>query len=261
MEESLAMLRTLDERPLMAHTLARMSAIVSLQGDYERAGTLAAESMALFRALNEHEQIVEALFQLGVAAVEQGRADQAAPFLEQCIQIAREVDELGYLAAALNLLGMAELEQGHAPSSLERFHESLALFQQRDEKLNVAWTFRNLGLAELFVGAIDQADVHFKMSLALYREFGGPDGLAIPLEGLSGVAAARGQPRRSARLLGAAAGIRAAVGMPLSPNAQAIYTHMLEPATVQLDPAEWEAELTHGRGMSLEQVLLYAEEA
>jgi hypothetical protein len=124
----------------------------------------------------------------------------------------------------------------------------------------VAWTLRNLGLAELLVGAIDQAAAYFKTAQALYREFGGPDGLAITLEGLSGVAAARRQPRRSARLLGAGGAIRDAMGMPLSPNTQAIYNRMLEPAKTQLDPSAWQAELAHGRSMSLEQALLCAEE-
>ncbi len=151
------------------------------------------------------------------------------------------------MAAALNLLGMAELEQGQVQAGLQRFQESLPLFEQRDEKLNVAWNLRNLGLAELLAGQIDQADRHFKLALALYHEFGGPDSLATPLEGLSGVAAARGQPQRSARLLGAAAAIRDAMGMPLSPNAQAIYDRMLAPAQAQLGPSAWQAELAHGR--------------
>jgi hypothetical protein len=121
----------------------------------------------------------------------------------------------------------------------------------------VAWNLRNLGLAELLGGAIDIAAGHFRASLALYREFGGPDSLATPLEGLSGVAAARGQPQRSAHLLGAAMAIRDAMGMPLSPNAQAIYDRMLAPA--QLDPAAWEVGLAHGRGLSLDETLLAVE--
>jgi tetratricopeptide (TPR) repeat protein len=257
-EASLAIFRAQDDRAGIARTLDQMSHVALLQGDYERATALAAESLVFFRQLDDRWHIALALERMGAAAAEQGLHDQATKLLEECIDIARQIDEMGILTSSLNILGMTELERGNSQESLALFQESLAIVQQLDQKQGLAWTLRNLGLARLATGAIADAAAHFREALSLYRELESKDGLATALEGLSGVAAAQHQPGRCARLLGAAAAIREALGMPLSPNSQTIYNRMLEAAKTQLAPAEWEAELARGRAMSLEQAIAHA---
>jgi tetratricopeptide (TPR) repeat protein len=257
-EEGLAIFRARQDQPRLAWALDEMSHLALLQGDYPRATALAAESLAIFRRLGDRRQIAAALERWGTAALEQSDWERALPLLEECLQLNRTLDNPGGIASALNLLGMAELERGNIQRSLAYFEESLTLVRPLNQPLSLAWTLRNFGWATLTAGGVDVAAAHFRESLALYWELGSIDGVAIPLEGLSGVAAAQGQPRRAARLLGAAAAIRDAVGMPLSSNAQAIYERLLAPARAQLDPTAWQAELAHGRAMSIEQAVAYA---
>ena len=257
-EDGLAIFRAQQDQAGLAWTLDEMSHLALLQGDYPRATALATESLAIFRMLGDRRHIATALERQGTVALEQSDYERALPLLEECLQLTRALEDPGGVASALNLLGMAELERGNVQRSLACFEESLAIVRHLDHSLSLAWTLRNLGWAMLAAGAAGAAEAHFRESLALYHELGSIDGVAIPLEGLSGVAAARGQPRRAARLLGAAAAIRAAVGMPLSPNAQAIYERLLASARAQLDPSAWEAELAHGRAMSVEQAVAYA---
>jgi predicted ATPase/DNA-binding XRE family transcriptional regulator len=257
-EEGLAIFRARQDQPRLAWALDEMSHLALLQGDYPRATALAAESLAIFRRLGDRRQIAAALERWGTAALEQSDWERALPLLEECLQLNRTLDNPGGIASALNLLGMAELERGNIQRSLAYFEESLTLVRPLNQPLSLAWTLRNFGWATLTAGGVDVAAAHFRESLALYWELGSIDGVAILLEGLSGVAAAQGQPRRAARLLGAAAAIRDAVGMPLSSNAQAIYERLLAPARAQLDPTAWQAELAHGRAMSIEQAVAYA---
>jgi predicted ATPase/DNA-binding XRE family transcriptional regulator len=255
-EDGLAIFRAQQDQARLAWALDEMSHLALLQGDYLRATALATESLAIFRMLGDRRYIATALERLGTVALEQSDFERALPLLEECLQLTRALDNPGGIASVLNLLGMAELERGNIQRSLACFEESLAIVRHLNQPLTLAWTLRNLGWATLAAGAVGVAAAHFRESLALYYELGSIDGVAIPLEGLSGVAAAQGQPRRAARLLGAAAAIRDAVGMPLSSNAQAIYERLLAPVRAQLDPSAWEAELAHGRVMSIEQAVI-----
>ncbi len=260
-DESLALFRAHDSRASIAWIDTQMAHVALLQGDYARAIQLASQSLELFRAVADHWQIADALTQLGTAAVEQGHYAHAAALLEECLHICRTLNNVHGIAKTSNLLGMAELERGQSARSLALFEESLGLYQQLDDKRNIAWTQRNLGLAKLAVGAVDEASSHLADGLSLYHELNCVDGVATILEGLGAVAAAQRQPKRGARLLGAAAVIREAVGMPISPNSQAIYQRMLEVAQAQLKPDEWESELARGRAMDLAQAVAYARAA
>jgi hypothetical protein len=87
------------------------------------------------------------------------------------------------------------------------YEESLVIFRAVGDKALTALGPHNLGGAALHQGDALRAAACFAEGLALSREIGSRlgsrYGIAMNLAGMAGVAAAQGQPDRSARLFGA----------------------------------------------------------
>ena len=84
----------------------------------------------------------------------------------------------------------------------------------------MATALNRLGTVAHAQGDDGRATALYEESLTLCRELGDKHGLAECLEGLAGVAVAQQHLERAARLLGAAAALREAIGAPLSPREQ-----------------------------------------
>jgi DNA-binding NarL/FixJ family response regulator len=85
--------------------------------------------------------------------------------------------------------------------------------------------------------------------------------LSYFLEGLAVVAGARGEPERSARMLGAAEGSMEEAGASVYNYyvpARALYERTLAAVRSQLDEAAWTAAWAEGRAMATEQAVEYA---
>ena len=96
--------------------------------------------------------------------------------------------------------------------------ESLALHREMDHRRGIAWVLNDLGTASLVQGDNQVAEERLRESLTLRRGLGDKRGIAECLEGFAGVAVARDLSDRAARLLGAAVGLREAIGAPLWPT-------------------------------------------
>jgi hypothetical protein len=145
--------------------------------------------------------------------------------------------------------------QKQTQKSLERFRAGLEIFQRRGQKLGLAWSWRNLGLAQLLDGQLAEAAKSFQGGLALYEEFGSVDGMAAVLEGIAGVMILRGHHQPGGRLLGVAAAARDRLGMPVSPNLQAIYDRIFLMSSFNPDDEPWAAELAYGRTIPFDQAM------
>ena len=250
-EEALAAFRSLDDQPNIAWTLLLMTHLALLEGRFEQATISGGKSLRLYRALGDDLYIAQVSQMLGTAALEQRDYDQALPLLQESQVILRRRQAYGDLASVLNLIGQIELDLGRVKQSLALFEESFAILQSIGQKHGLAWTLRNLGLASLTIDKTDASD-YFRQSLQLYQELESQGGIAIALEGLAGVAAGQNQPHLSARLMGAAAAIRAKIGMPISPSSHSIYEQMLSTAKAQVTVTEWEAGVNIGRTCSFD---------
>ena len=81
----------------------------------------------------------------------------------------------------------------------------------------IATTLANLASVALRQGNIAYSKTLSREGLALYRDLADPRRCAVGLEGVACSAGMAGQGERAARLLGAAATLRVALGTPLPP--------------------------------------------
>jgi DNA-binding CsgD family transcriptional regulator len=104
----------------------------------------------------------------------------------------------------------------------------------------------------------DSAEGFLKEGLVLNREVGNWSYGAYCLEGFAGLAGARGQGARAARLWGAAEALRTNIGAPLPPEPRPYYERSMAAARARLGEEAWEAGFAEGKAMGLEEAVEYA---
>ena len=107
-------------------------------------------------------------------------------------------------------------------------------------------------------GAVAQAEALGREALALYRELGDPRRCAIGLEGLAGTAGMAGRGAFAARLLGAAAALRAELGTPQPAQEQADTAQAVMAARAALGEEAWAAAFAAGHALSMEEAIAEA---
>jgi hypothetical protein len=116
----------------------------------------------------------------------------------------------------------------------------------------MAWSHGLLGDVAAARGDLRGARARYAAGLAGLRESGDRWGLSLLLDATAALAAARAQPGRALRLAGAAAALRAAIGLTRSPADDARAERRLRAARAALGGAAAAAAWAAGRAMSLE---------
>jgi hypothetical protein len=82
------------------------------------------------------------------------------------------------------------------------------------------------------------------------------------MQGLAAVAASRGEPRRTARLLGAAKALLESVGVPVYAQVDRdLRQRLADAAREELGEQAWGVALDEGRAMSFGEAVAYARDA
>jgi non-specific serine/threonine protein kinase len=183
-----------------------------------RAAEDLAGAIAAFRAVNDEVSAVLPLAALGFTVCLLGDQPRATELCEQAVSVAREAGTTGRLTLALIYRGQVANIQGETGRAVDAFQEGLQLAREWDS----AW------------------------------------GMAECLEGLAVGAASESQPARAARLLGAAARLREAIGAPVHPVDRADHERAVEVSRSALGAADYGAAWTSGEAMDLEDVIDYA---
>ncbi len=255
LEESLALRREIGDGQGVAESLLYLGRRMRNQGDYGRAIALETESLALFRSQRTTWGMAWALLSLGDAMLDQGDLDQAIGRFEEAIDLARAQGDNHTGAWACCNLGRVAHRRGDDARAIDWYNESLALFQEIGSLWGRAETLCELGRAARSQGDDALAAACYHESLALLRELEGTRLISLCLEGIAGLAGARGQPAQAARLFGAAAALREAFGPPVPPVYRASYERDLDVARTQTDAVSWAAAWAAGRTLPLEQAI------
>ena len=223
-----------------------------LQGDYGAARAHLEASLAVWRARGDARRAAFALHGLGVIAFRQGDADGAqARHAESAALFRARADRSG-TAWALNALGHLALERGDVAGAERCLEESLGLYRALGDAWGMAWSHGLLGEVAAARGDLSGARARYAAGLAGLRESGDRWGLSVLLDATAALAAARAQPGRALRLAGAAAALRAAIGLTRSPADDARAERRLRAARAALGGAAAAAAWAAGRAMSLE---------
>ena len=229
------------------------------RGEYERAAALHEEALALSRKLGDERGIGFALNSLGAQELEKGNYDRATPLFEEALALSRELGDERTVGYALRNLGEVARRQGEYRRAAILGMESLSRFREIADEWHVARTLAWLGRTTLYTSDDLEAAAGFlEEGLMVAQWIRDEECAALCLEGFAGLAGARAQGARSARLYGATEALRDAVGTPLSPVDRPDHDHKIAAARAQLDEASWKEAWAEGKAMSLKEAVEYA---
>jgi predicted ATPase/class 3 adenylate cyclase len=261
-----AALRQSDRAEVAATDVARRAKLLSEAGtfaffrtDFERAIVLHGEALEHYRQVGDDSGVAFALLCLGAQHMEKGDHERAAPFLEESLALSRRIGDKRNIAGTLHNLAEVERQRGNYELAKTLGIQSIALSRQMEDRWQLAMVVGWMGLLAVWSGDDrDLAERSLEEALALDRELGNWAYGAYCLESFAGLAGARAQGARAARLWGAAESLRTSIGAPRPPDARLLYEPSMAAARAQLGEAAWEAAFAEGMAMSAEEAAEYA---
>ncbi len=179
LEESVALLRELGDRPGLAAALTFLGEAVMSQGDASAGRTLEGESANLFRQLGDDWGLALALTALGQTASYQDENAAVRAWCGESATLFRRLGDDWGLAQALSHLGRAALNERDYAQAEALYEESMALTGAAGDRLLVVWLLIYLGYIAQCRGDHTRAGELFEESVALHRELGYEGGLVI----------------------------------------------------------------------------------
>jgi predicted ATPase/DNA-binding SARP family transcriptional activator len=271
--ESLALVQDLGDKRSIVNGQSLLGLICAYQGRYAEARELLAGSQALGAEVWGRDATPYILNYQALTAYLSGRVGEAGPLWEQALEQHRaQEDKLG-TAASLHGLGLLAARTGDLARAVELLDYSLNLYRETRDRRYIAIAANSLGRVFQHQGDHERAWPLLKESLQLRKDMGDRQGFAESLETVAGLMLeTEGQAAalRAARLLGAAHGLRQAIGAPVpaveQPDHDQLLASVRQLAAPPVGPngfqAAWEAGLALASSAPeklLEQALAPAE--
>lgn len=188
--------------------------IASALGEYEAANAILREVAAAWRADGDLREIARAYHNLAEVALAQGDHPTARTYLTESRR--RKVEAYDQWGLVFTDIGLATLahETGAFAEALATATVATADARERQDKCLIAWALQTAARAAIALDRLDEAAAALGECAALLAITCEQRRIAMALERAAMLARARGQHAAAARLLGAADGIRTAIGSP-----------------------------------------------
>ncbi|HEU5432022.1 MAG TPA: LuxR C-terminal-related transcriptional regulator, partial [Thermomicrobiales bacterium] len=188
-------------------------------GDRDQGDALLAETLAAFRASDAPAEVAACLNEIGINFSNRGQLDRAASMWEEAAAIHRGLGVTLDTGVVLGNLALVAADRGDSAAALALRRESLAIFAEQN---------------------------------SLRAIFGA-------LEEMAALAGHWGDQDTAARLLGAADGLRRAIGIPIAPSYRAEYDQIVASVRGGMDEARFAASWANGRSLPLADALALAD--
>jgi predicted ATPase/class 3 adenylate cyclase len=242
-----------------AKLLSEAGTFAFYRADYDHAIGLHGEALELYRELGDDSGVAFALMCLGAQHNQPGDYERAAPFFEEALALSRRIGDRRNMGYTLHNLADVERMRGNYERAKTLGMESMALAREMEDKWQLARIVGWMGLVTVFSGdEHDLAEGSLKEALVLSRELGDWASGAYCLEGFAGLAGAKAQGGRAARLWGAAEALRKTISAPLSIEGRLYFEPSMVAARAELGEAAWEAAFAQGMAMAPEEAAEYA---
>jgi predicted ATPase/transcriptional regulator with XRE-family HTH domain len=266
MEEALAQHRALgDRRSLgaggLGFSLYELGLVLREQGDFARAAALFEECVTFHRDLGDREGLGIGLLGLSDVARDQGDAVGIRKFGQESLAILRELGVQWAIGFVLNNLALAAYLENDLPQAFVLADESVSLYRAQQAEASLAEVLVTMGYILRVQGEVAAAYEALTEALRLALAVGPHLLVAAALEGLAGLAVQPGQSALAARLLGAAAALRARMGTPVRPVDQPAVERLLATTRSTLGSDTFTALWGAGGELSPKQILSTLPEA
>jgi len=245
-EAALRLYRELGDGGGISSGLRLLGSVAREQGRYARAAQLYAESLAGAEASGDRR--AQASVHGSVAFVSWLQLDfgQAAAAANRSLDICRAIGDIEGVASALIHLGIVARFNSDSERAVVLLTEARAIAEGIGFREGIAWTLEQLGLLAADHGDAEAAAM-LRRSLEIHTELRDRWRMTSLLEDLAAVALRGGNAARTARLLGAAAAIREAIGTVIAPAERAQHDATTEGARAALGAEKFGAARQQGQ--------------
>jgi predicted ATPase/DNA-binding SARP family transcriptional activator len=251
--ESLALYRELGDKRGVASSLQVLGSVARERGDYDGAVAFHGESLALWRELEDRQGIARSLNYLGFVAWLAGEHGKAKALSEETLGRFRELGDREGIAWSLLNLGATALYRGDHTCATALCEDALKRSREIGYKEGVAWSLNLLGVVAQRDGDEVRASACLIESLAGHAELGDRWRAASVLDALAALAREQREPRRSARLFGAAEALREAIGAPVPTCERPTRERNVAAARAGCDAKAFAQAWSEGHAMTLDQ--------
>jgi predicted ATPase len=241
------------ERDLMARSWLMACGLVN-GGDQARARALIDEILPAARRLEKPSRTALLLMGRAIARPYAAHSPSRIDF-EQALTLAREGGGPRALGYILSRFGCFLCIDGDAGRARELHEEMLAIASSLPDEHLCAEAHYDLAMDAISADDPRTAEPHLAVAVRYYRDIDHLDGLTRCLGALSALALNRSQAHLAARLIGAAAGARASIGLTPWPAVTEAERRIIERTQALLPDDEFTAQVTAGRGQTVEDAL------
>ncbi len=200
LDESLRLLRPLNDPALLSHPLLYRGVITHLNGELDRAHALMSEALACAEQTRDWWAAAYAGFNLGYTATLLGRYDEGYAEMHEYLALWRTIGDARSIALGLNFLSPTAIILGHYAEAEACLRESLTLCSQVGDRWGMGTAYRYLGLAYLAQGKLAEAESYLNKSLDVFDKFVTGWDIARSLTYLGEVRAAAGDLASAERI-------------------------------------------------------------
>ncbi|CAN5163529.1 BTAD domain-containing putative transcriptional regulator [soil metagenome] len=242
---------------------ARMSWALSVciygSGENERLRDISEEGIGLARQAGDEHAEANLVGIAGFAALQLGDLERATRLLEESLELCQRLGLEWNTAQILTHLSVPYTTQGDLERGAAYAREALEITQRIGDRLAGEMSLYILAQAAWTAGDGEEASRYFRRSLAVGHEFRDVVNSAYGIIAVAVVERGRDEPRRTARMLGAAEAMLERVGVPLYAQVDdQFHLDAERTAREELGEEAWTTAWNEGRSMDLDQAVAYA---
>ncbi len=255
LDESRALAEALGDRVGVGAAFNEVFIVELHAQDVDRAEAAAQGSLEAFEEVGDTRGIGLARTALAIVASEREDFDSAIALYESALQSLCAVGDVRSISTIHHNLGRIYAMRGDLERGRELVREGLGIANDLNDRTAMAVFSHSLGRIASFAGDFDEALRQYADALPVYREYNSIHMVAELLESIASVEVQMKEYRRAARLFGAAAAIRDAVGIAVHPEDREEVERDLAAVAEALEADDLRAALDEGRGMSIEDAV------
>jgi predicted ATPase/DNA-binding SARP family transcriptional activator len=237
----------------VANVGSDIAQVVEARGDLDAAVAFTERAMLAARRLNLQMAEIQLGARLGNLLLCQGDVEGADALHEEAMALAEAVGSRVSYGVIFTGRAMVRWAQGRLEEAAEAAADALAVYRRTKLVTGQALSLALLGFTTERLGDSARAGELHSEALAASRQLGDARLVALALEGLAGVAVARGDHERGAALVGAAGHLRDLNGAPSGPASD---VERIRAALVDvLGQEQFEASRERGRQADIDELV------
>jgi len=193
-DESIAVLRSVGDRILLADALIYDGTITHLNGDYPEAKKLLKEGLERAQVVEDKWLAAYGIYNLGYVDYLMGRYENGYGQMQGGLKLWREIGDPHSISLGLNFLVTTQIKLERYEEARVSMQESIALSERTKNRWGMGTAYRYFGLVMLAEGKFLEAQNYFQKSLDVFGEYFQGWDIALSLIYLGDVLMRSGKP-------------------------------------------------------------------